>query len=48
MIVLVADLLAARWPTIARRLNAYDVLLKPLGQRNVRHVLQAAAFLCGS
>ncbi|WP_342167111.1 response regulator [Methylobacterium sp. SD21] len=46
VIVLVADLLAARWPTIARRLNAYDVLLKPLGQRNVRHVLQAAAFLC--
>ncbi len=46
VIVLVADLLAARWPTIARRLNAYDVLLKPLGQQNVRHVLQAAAFLC--
>lgn len=46
VVVLVADLLTARWPTIARRLNAYDVLLKPLGERHVRHVLQAAAFLC--
>jgi len=46
VIVLVADLLVARWSAIARRLHAYDVLLKPLGQRNVRHVLQAAAFLC--
>lgn len=45
VVVFVADLLTARWPAIARRLNAYDVLLKPLDQRKVSHVLQAAAFL---
>lgn len=46
VVVLVADLLKARWPSIARRLNAYDVLLKPLNEGNVRNVLQATAFLC--
>lgn len=46
VVVLVADLLKARWPSIARRLNAYDVLLKPLSESNVRNVLQASAFLC--
>lgn len=45
VVVLVADLLTARWPTIARRLSAYDVVLKPLGERKVGHVLEAAAFL---
>ncbi len=46
VVVLVADLLSARWSGVARVLDAYDVLLKPLSPRNVGHVLQAAAVLC--
>lgn len=45
VVVLVADLLASRWSAVARVLDAYDVLLKPLTPRNVGHVLQAAALL---
>jgi DNA-binding NtrC family response regulator len=45
VLVLVADLPTPSWPTIARRLDAYDVLLKPLGTQNVSRVLQAASLL---
>lgn len=45
VVVLVADLLTSRWSTVARVLDAYDVLLKPLSHRNVGHVLQAAVLL---
>lgn len=45
VVVLVADLLASRWSAVARLLDAYDVLLKPLSPGNVRHVLQAAPVL---
>lgn len=45
VVVLVADLLTARWSGVARLLDAYDVLLKPLTARNVGHVLQAASLL---
>jgi CheY-like chemotaxis protein len=45
VVVLVADLLADRWPRIAQRVVAYDVILKPLGIRAVERVLQAAVIL---
>lgn len=45
VLVLVADLLTPSWPSIARRLDAYDVLLKPLGAQGVGRVLQAATLL---
>lgn len=45
VVVLVADLLTSRWSTVARLLDAYDVLLKPLSPRNVEHVLQAVPLL---
>lgn len=45
VVVLVADLLSSRWAQVAKRLDAYDVLLKPLTAQNVRHVLAAAAVL---
>ena len=45
VLVLVADLPTPSWPTIARRLDAYDVLLKPLGTQGVARVLQAATYL---
>jgi DNA-binding NtrC family response regulator len=45
VVVLVADLLADRWSGIARRIDAYDVILKPLTAQAVDRVLQAAALL---
>ncbi len=45
VLVLVADLPTPSWPTIARRLDAYDVLLKPIGTQGVGRVLQAATLL---
>ena len=42
MIVLVSDLLAPRWPSVARLVGAYDVLLKPLSERHVGRVLAAS------
>jgi len=45
VVVLVADLLADHWSGIARRIDAYDVMLKPLTARGVDRVLQAAAVL---
>lgn len=45
VVVLVADLLADRWSGIARRIDAYDVMLKPLTAQGVGRVLQAAAIL---
>jgi CheY-like chemotaxis protein len=45
VVVLVADLLASRWSSVARLLDAYDVLLKPVSARSVGHVLQAVPLL---
>jgi DNA-binding NtrC family response regulator len=45
VVVLVADLLADRWSGIARRIDAYDVMLKPLTAQGVDRVLQAAEVL---
>lgn len=45
MIILVSDLLAPRWPSVARLVGAYDVLLKPLSERHVAHVLAASRII---
>lgn len=45
MIVLVTDLLAPRWPTVAQRVGAYDVLLKPLNRRHVERILAASQII---
>ncbi len=45
VVVLVADLLSRRWSNIARCINAYDVILKPLDVRSVERVLRAAPHL---
>jgi DNA-binding NtrC family response regulator len=42
MIVLLSDVLAPRWPAVARLVGAYDVLLKPLNERHVARVLAAS------
>lgn len=42
LIVLVTDMLAPRWPSVATRLGAYDVILKPLGDTPIARVLDAA------
>ncbi len=42
LIVLVTDMLAPRWPSVATRLGAYDVILKPLGDIHIARVLDAA------
>ncbi|WP_342151615.1 response regulator [Methylorubrum sp. SB2] len=42
LIVLVTDMLAPRWPSVATRLGAYDVILKPLGDTHIERVLDAA------
>ncbi|AWN48667.1 response regulator [Methylobacterium terrae] len=42
MVILLSDLLSPRWPTIATHLGAYDVLLKPIGSRQIRNALAAA------
>lgn len=42
LIVLVTDMLAPRWPSVATRLGAYDVILKPLGDTHIARVLDAA------
>lgn len=41
MTVLVSDMLAPRWPSIAKLVGAYDVLLKPLNEQHVARVLAA-------
>ncbi|GJD47542.1 Regulator of RpoS [Methylobacterium crusticola] len=41
MVILVSDLLSPRWPSIATHLGAYDVLLKPVGGRQVRNAVEA-------
>lgn len=45
VVVLIADLLADRWSRIARCIDAYDVILKPLSTQSVCRVLQATVFL---
>ncbi|GJD58564.1 response regulator [Methylobacterium dankookense] len=45
MIVLLSDLLAPRWPAVARLVGAYDVLLKPLNERHVARVLAASGVI---
>ncbi len=42
MVVLVTDLLATGWPSVARRIGAYDVILKPLAKQNVERVIEAS------
>lgn len=45
VVVLVADLLADRWSLIAKCIDAYDVVLKPLNAQCVRRILNAATLL---
>lgn len=45
VVVLVADLLSPHWPNIAQRIDAYDVILKPLSSSSVERVLAATALL---
>lgn len=45
VVVLIADLLANRWSRIAKCIDAYDVILKPLNAQSVQRVLQAAVVL---
>jgi len=42
LIVLVTDMLAPRWSSVATRLGAYDVILKPLRDAHIARVLEAA------
>ncbi|GJE73639.1 Regulator of RpoS [Methylorubrum suomiense] len=42
LIVLVTDMLAPRWSSVATRLGAYEVILKPLGDHHIARVLEAA------
>ena len=45
LIVLVSDLLAPGWPAVAKKIGAYDVILKPLGDHHVRRVVDASRIL---
>lgn len=42
LVVLVTDMLAPRWPSVATRIGAYDVILKPLGDLHIARVLEAS------
>ena len=41
IIVIVTDQLAPRWPSLATRIGAYEVILKPIGTKQVRRLLEA-------
>lgn len=45
LIVLVSDLLAPGWPSVAKKIGAYDVILKPLGDHHIRRVVEASRIL---
>lgn len=45
LIVLVSDMLAPGWPSIAKRLGAYDVIVKPLGDLSIARVLDASRII---
>ena len=45
LIVLVSDMLAPGWPSIAKRLGAYDVIVKPLGDLHIARVLDASRII---
>lgn len=48
LVVLVTDMLAPRWPATARRVGAYDVILKPLGDIHIGRLLAAHRILSRS
>ena len=45
LVVLVTDMLAPRWSSTARRVGAYDVILKPLGDLHIARLLAAGRIL---
>ncbi|UMY18036.1 response regulator [Methylobacterium organophilum] len=45
LIVLVTDLLSPQWPFVAKRIGAYDVVLKPLRASHVGRVVEASRVL---
>lgn len=45
MIVLVSDVLAPGWPSVAKRIGAYDVMLKPLDERHIERILKASSVI---
>ncbi|WP_375273822.1 response regulator [Methylorubrum thiocyanatum] len=48
LVVLVTDMLAPRWSSTARRVGAYDVILKPLGDLHIARLLAAGRILSRS
>lgn len=48
LVVLVTDMLAPQWPSIAMRIGAYDVMLKPLGDHHIIRILDASRILSRS
>ncbi|MBB5765265.1 response regulator [Methylorubrum rhodesianum] len=48
LVVLVTDMLAPRWSATARRVGAYDVILKPLGDLHIGRLLAARRILSRS
>lgn len=48
LIVLVTDMLAPQWSSIATCIGAYDVMLKPLGDRPITRILDASRILSRS
>ncbi|MGU3480189.1 response regulator [Methylobacterium sp. D48H] len=45
MIVLISDMLAPRWPSVAQLIGAYEVLLKPLNINQISRILSASQII---